>query len=581
VLKLSRAALLAATLGLAAPAAFVLPVAAQETQSPAVPFELKIPSVVAIDSSMSEDQIKDVFTSNFLSQADGLARLTASSITIPEITLSINMGEAGSGSVTYRDIVLTNVRDGLAEKLSVGSGETISQGETTRYETITADGFDLKRLLEFSGIVKGDANAAMKPVFGSAASGGSTQTGPMYNCTFGPSSTASLEAKPINVLLTDVIGVIEQFKDADEPPPEAINVIVGYAVDIFRSFRGGAGTVGAVDCTVPGEMPIAIKVAGASTSNFEPGVYPEIKIDGFSVDAGALGTGSLAQFLLKTIDLNPTLDALESAAGQLNDKWFEDNWRRVIPHFSGFSLSNFAIDSINPDNPEGPRIAAKFANFDLSLAEYLNGIPTDVSASLAGLEVPLPQDSTDPQIAMLLAAGLTGVNLGADIAASWDKDAKTIAVEKLALAAVDLGSLSISAEIGNATEQVFDVNPETAMVAGLGVTVKQVVITATDDGVGAIVWPLAAAQEGSTDVEAYRTQMAGMAEGVALQLLGSTDAARQLGAALGDFVTGRKGAVTITITSKDPNGIPLPLFMAAQEDPSILTGQIDVTGVAQ
>jgi len=99
--------------------------------------------------------------------------------------------------------------------------------------------------------------------------------------------------------------------------------------------------------------------------------------------------------------------------------------------------------------------------------------------------------------------------------------------------------------------------------------------------VGAIVWPLAAAQEGSTDVEAYRTQMAGMAEGVALQLLGSTDAARQLGAALGDFVTGRKGAVTITITSKDPNGIPLPLFMAAQEDPSILTGQIDVTGVAQ
>src|SRR5690606_8932059 len=111
---------------------------------------------------------------------------------------------------------------------------------------------------------------------------------------------------------------------------------------------------------------------------------------------------------------------------------------------------------------------------------------------------------------------------------SWDKDTKTIAVEKLAFAAVDLGSLSISADIGNATEQLFDANPETAMVAGLGVTVKQVVITATDDGVGAIAWPLAAAQGGITDIEAYRTQMAGMAEGVALQLLGSTDAARQL-----------------------------------------------------
>ncbi len=78
--------------------------------------------------------------------------------------------------------------------------------------------------------------------------------------------------------------------------------------------------VGAIDCTVPGEMPFAIKVAGASTTNFEPGIYPEIKVDGFSVDAGPLGTGSLAQFLLKTIDFNPTLDALESA---------------VIPDFKG------------------------------------------------------------------------------------------------------------------------------------------------------------------------------------------------------------------------------------------------------
>ena len=41
-----------------------------------------------------------------------------------------------------------------------------------------------------------------------------------------------------------------------------------------------------------------------------------------------------------------------------------------------------------------------------------------------------------------------------------------------------------------------------------------------------------------------------------------------------------KGAVTITITSKDPNGIPLALFMAAQNDPSILTGMIDVVGAS-
>jgi hypothetical protein len=348
-----------------------------------------------------------------------------------------------------------------------------------------------------------------------------------------------------------------------------------------RGFRGGASVVGAVDCNVPGELPITVKIAGASTTDFEPAVYPEIRVSGLAVDAGPLGNGSLGEFLLKTIDFNPTLNALESAAGKLSDEWFEENWRAVLPSFAGMSLADFAIDAINPDSETGERVQAKLGNFDLSLGEYLNGIPTNVSATLVGLEVPLPQDSTDPQVTTLLAAGLTGVNLGADVAANWNKDSKTIAIEKIAMAAVDLGSMSISAEIGNATEQLFAVDADTAMAASFGVTVKKVVISVTDDGLGQIVWPLAAAQEGVTDIEAYRTQMAGFAEGVALQLLGSTDAARQLGVALGDFVTGRKGAITITISSKDPNGIPLPLFMAAQEDPTVLTGQIDVTGTAQ
>lgn len=587
VLKLSRAALLAATIGLA-PAAFVLPVSAQdktqETQpNQAIGFEIKIPSVVAVDSSMSEDQIKDVFTANFLTHADQLAALSATSITIPELSLVLNVKGPGGGTstVTYRDIVLTNVKDGYAEKLSVGSGEANSQGETTVYKTIAADGFDLKRLLEFGGIVKGDPAAPFKAIYGAATSGGSSQNGPLYSCEFGPTNSSGFEARPTKFSLNEFMQTIAKYPSGNEPPPEVLSSLITQVIDLVRGFRGGASTVGGIDCNVPGDLPITVKIAGASTTDFEPGVYPNIKVSGLAIDAGPLGNGSLGEFLLKTIDFNPTLNALEAAAGQLSDEWFENNWRALLPSMEGLSLANFAVDAINPDSPNGERVQAKLGNFDLSLGDYLNGIPTVVSANLAGLEVPLPQDSSDPQITTLLAAGLTGVNLGADVAAHWDKDAKTIAIEKVAMSAVDLGSMTISADIGNATEQLFAVDPETAMMAGFGITVKKVVISVTDDGLGKIVWPLAAAQEGVSDIEAYRTQMAGFAEGIALQLLGSTDAARQLGTSLGDFVTGRKGAITITITSKDPNGIPLPLFMAAQEDPTVLTGQIDVQGSAQ
>ena len=103
VLKLSRAALLAATIGLAAPVAFVLPASAQEKaqevqQNEAIAFEIKVPSVIAVDSSMSEDQIKDVFTANFLTHADQLASLSASSITIPELSFVLKVSGVGGGT---------------------------------------------------------------------------------------------------------------------------------------------------------------------------------------------------------------------------------------------------------------------------------------------------------------------------------------------------------------------------------------------------------------------------------------------------------------------------------------------------
>ncbi len=593
MLKISRAALFAATLGFAAP---VLPLMAQDSAKPmqAAPFafEIKVPSVVAVDSSMSEDQIKDIFTSNFLTHADQLATLNAASITIPELTFAFTVEGTGGGTstATYRDIVLSNVKDGFAEKLSIGSGESASQGETTTYKSLSADAFDLKRLLEFTGIVKGDPSAALKPIYSSFTGDGSTQGGPLYSCTFGGSSSDTLEARPVRVPLSEVMGVIEKFKDASEPPPEAINTIVSYGVDLLRAFRGGAGTVGAVDCTVPGETPFSIKMGGATSGDFEPGIYPQIKVSGIAVDAGANGNGSLGEFLFKPLDLNPTLKALDSAAGQLSEAWFDTNWRLLIPSWDGFSFANFALDATSPDMPADPvmgtpartgeHIQAKVANFDLSLGKYFLGIPTDVSMSAAGIEVPLPQDSADPQITTLLAAGLTGVNMGFDVAAAWDEAAKTINVTKLALAAVDLGSMSISATVGNATEQLFAVDPNVAMVAGFGLTVKDFTIKATDDGLGKIIWPLAAAEQGVTDVEAYRLQLAGVFEGMAIQLIGPTDAARQLGAAISDFVVGGKSEITINIKSKDANGIPMAMFIAAQNDPTILTGQVEITGIA-
>lgn len=590
MLKISKAALLAAMFSLSAvPAIGLLPAVAQETQA-AAPFAVTfdIPTVTAVNSSMSEQQIKDLFSASFLDRASQLAGLNADSITIPTLTMNFAVTEGSetfTSSATYKDLVLTNIKDGRVEKVTVASTESVSPEGTNTSTAIVSDGWDLKRTLELAGIVVGDASATMTPLYTSARTASSAYTSPLFNCSIGETIYNQMEARPAKVSFADLLGAIEQFAaagESGEPPPAAIKTAVSYVTDVLRAFRGGSGSVGAVDCSGEPEAgkTVSIKLVGASTSDIEPGIYPEIKISGLAVDAGEMGKGSLGEFVLKHIDLNPTLEALDANIDNLNEAWFDKNGRLLIPSIAGLSFSGFDIDAPNPDKP-GEQIKAKVASFDLSMADYLNGIPTKVSTSATGIDIPLPTNTTDPQMQMLLAAGLTKLNFGFDASAAWDKATQTITVDKLGLAAVDLGSLTLSASLGNAQEELFAVDENIAMAASLGMTVKQLTIRATDDGVGALVYPLAASQEGVTDIEAYRTQLAGLAEGLAIQLLGSTEASRQLGAALGDFVTGRKGAMTITITAKAPGGVPLALFMAAQNDPTILAGQVDVVGSAE
>lgn len=583
MLKTSKAALFAAMLGLSAPVIGIMPAVAQEMKAPAFDMKLEVPTITAIGSSMSESQLKDLFTSKFLSSADALARLTAESISIPEIKFSATVNDGTmdyASTIAYRDIVFTNIRDGYAEKVTIGSMESVSTDGTTTYGPSVEDGFDLRRTLELVGIVKGDAGAAMKPLYNAYSMSGGKHVGPMINCTFGEISGTMVEARPVKVPFAELMDALSTFSGEGEPPPAAIKSFVGYISDILRAFRGGATNVGAVECSGAGETEgFTLSLGGASSGDFEPGVYPNFTISDLAVDAGEAGNGSLGALVFKTIDLNPMLEALDSASDSLNEAWFDKNWRRIIPSFEGLSFANLALDAMNPETP-GERVKAKIANFDLSLGKYVLGIPTDIAMSGAGIEVPLPQTSTDPQIVTLLAAGLTDVNMGFDVKANWDEAAQTIKVDNVSLAAVDLGGMSVSAEIGNATPALFAINPDEAMLAGLGLTVKSLTIKASDDGVGEIVWPLAASEQGATDIEAFRAQMAGFSEGLAIQLLGSSDASRQLGVAISEFVTGKKGEITITMTAKDAAGIPMAMFVAAQNDPSILNGQFEVSGTA-
>lgn len=581
MLNTSKAALLAAMLSLgAAPLVVSSPALAQDSEIPSFTMDISVPSVIAVDSNMDEAALKAVFSSDFLAHAEALGSLNAASITFPELTMTIKASDGDEiidSTITYHDFVLTNIKDGYAETLTVGRAESVSVDGVTEYGHMHEDGLDIRRSLELAGILVGDPAAPMKPLYNGFTMASGSHKGPLYACSFGEMTGAAAEARPVKVPFSEVMAAFGEFKDdMDEPPMAAIRTVASWGIDLFRSIRGGASTVGAIECTAGPQNEIKIALSGAEMGNYEPGVYPHFVLRGLDIDAGKDGRGGLGEFVLKSIDFNPTLDALEAGLDSFSEAWFEANWRSLIPAMEGLSVSGLDLDAPNPESP-GERIQFKLDSFDLTLGNYLNGIPTQISTSARGVDVPLPQDSNDPQVQMLLAMGLSKLNMGFDFVAGWDAEAGDITVSTVALNALDLGGMAFGAIIGNAGAELFDTDPDVALTAGLSTTVKSVTLSVTDDGIGALLWPLAAAEQGVDDVEAFRTQMAGMAEGLALQLLGSTEGARRLGAALGDLATGRRGEVTITLTAKSPEGIPMQVFMQAEDNPAILAGQFDVT----
>ena len=128
---------------------------------------------------------------------------------------------------------------------------------------------------------------------------------------------------------------------------------------------------------------------------------------------------------------------------------------------------------------------------------------------------------------MLLALGIDRVNLGFDLSAAWDKATQTVNVDKVAINGKDLGSVAVAAVIGNAAEQLFDANPDVMQAASLGVTLKSLKLDLSDAGLGDKIVPMFAGEQ-NMDAATFRSQIAGIAAGTALQLVGATDAGKAL-----------------------------------------------------
>jgi hypothetical protein len=565
------------------PASSAAPNPAPATPAPAP--TISIPTITLVGSSMSEADFRDILSNGKLSDhAKDVAALNATSVTIPEIKVSFTTTATADTPALetdfeLKDVVLSDVKDGVAGTASIGNMSSGNSKFTFSAGPLSASSFSMAAMLQFYGLVPPPADATtMQPLYKDLQFGGGSLKGDNFSCTFGKVAVAEFDARPLKISFTQMMEAAQQMQASpNNPPAAALSTYVQFILDTFSSYKSTPMTLDGLSCNGTGDTPVTVSVGSVGIDGYQPGIYPAVTAKAIKVDAGSQGHLDIDQMVFKQIDLSGPIAAVNAASGQLDQAWFQNNYRHLIPAWAGLSMSGIDIAVVDPGDAS-QNYAAKIADFDLSLSDYLNGIPTKVSSKGTGIDVPIPPNTDNDGQKMLLALGISRVNLNFDIAASWDKASQTINVDKVAFSGNDLGGFALSTVLGNATDKLFDTDPDTATAAGMAVTPKSMKLDISDSGLADKLFPLLAQQQGASDAAAYRTQMAGMAEGAALQMLGSTDAARQLGQAIGDFIAGKAKAVSINVVAKDPAGVPTALFEQASNDPTVLANAVDITG---
>ena len=549
-----------------------------------VDYSVDIPTIDAVGANLSNDVLSEVLSGNVADHAEELAGLDATSISVPEITLTVT-SETEEGSqetaLTFTDLLLEDVADGKAARVSLGSVGMVTDKASFDFGTMSAANLDIAGILGLYGLVESD-QTELEIIYTDLQAEGGTLEAEEVSCTIGGMTGAQFKARPLKTSFGEMMAISQAMEeDPETVDPALMGRFLKMYADILTAFETSEIRFEGMSCdgTTEEGQAMNLSVAGMTMGGMSPGVYPSISMDGFDVVVDGDGAMSLENFTVKPMDLTSTIATLEAAPEVVDEAWLEANARALIPAMEGFGFSGLDIDIPDPDAPDS-RIQAKVGSFDLSLADYLNGIPTNLDMSAANIEARIPENSGDDSLEQLRALGITDIDAGFRVAAAWDEATSSIDLEEVSISGVDLASVVLAGKIANAGADLFALDPDVAMAAGMALAVKSLDLTVTDAGLFDIILAVAAADQGA-DPETLRPVFAGLAQGTVISMMAGAADAAKLGEAINSFVSGKAKTLVIGIEAKTDPGLGMMDFMAAEEDPTSLIGKVNISAEAK
>ena len=210
------------------------------------------------------------------------------------------------------------------------------------------------------------------------------------------------------------------------------------------------------------------------------------------------------------------------------------------------------------------------------MSNHVGPIATNVAVNLDGFRMDIPASSKETGLRDLLQMGYNSIDLSARFEQVWDQAASKLKINELSLRMAGMFAARASAEVSNATKELFTLDKAVVAVAALGLSANTLSVNLRNEG---LFEKLIAkqAKENNEKPGDVRAQIAAAATLMVPMMLGDHPAAKSLGAVLGKFVAEPR---TLTVTLKAQGaGLGATDFIAAS-DPMDLLKKIDITATA-
>jgi hypothetical protein len=410
----------------------------------------------------------------YRSAFEQFAAVQATSISVPSITGTVNLGAALSGDFVYSGMALQDIKGGkIAAMLVERANFTVNTQQAGKADKMTGEianlssrDFDANAVAAILDPQKANDDRYYS-FYGKTSAGPYTVTSALgLRMRIDQMTIDGVGARPSRLQLPALLAMI-QAAGATSPTPAQTRELIDKMATIYEGMRIGTAEMRGLSAETP-QGPFKLQ---AIRFNLEDGKIGEFALEGLDTSAPK-GPVKIGRFALKSLDIANFMRMSAQFANPAQTPTPE-LIAGLFPLIGGVEIKGVTAPFKN---------TGKFVNldgFDVNWGQFVGPIPSKVRLTA---KMTTPVDATDPSMKALIAAGLDTLSADGDIGAEWTEAARSFVVDVPKLEIGGLLKASARIALANVPRQVFSANAAQAIGAAAQIEAGTIELTVRDLG---------------------------------------------------------------------------------------------------